>query len=613
MTKTSLSLQSSLSNLWEDYVYKTYNIKSKAKAKYRMSGASPRYKVTYNFNPKHLSINQIYDCIPNHPYNKKLEKNPIIQNQGTEFDFLLGWHFDLMKAISQYRGELKKHMHNPNILKRNYIKYKKEFDIALENYQDVKAENFEWLISDAYINSFRIAKKSWHKTYDSMAVEICVLQNEYVNRYYNIVVPAHNESESKRILSFFKWGSDLYFNRTKSNFDLLKINKNIFTLASGPYSFEELETGARENKKKKSWIYDTDTSFEKEIGTFKNDITKEAIKKETLKEDTKNDTNNIVSKKKKKSTKQILKEAQMLMLKSCFGHLQEAKNILEHQLIKLERKERKARYKLIKREMREKNLSLEVTSDGHRLKIQFFKIKPKLTKQERQEKIHAEYGRQEKRKAHIIGAIAKEKEKIRARKALLNIQAKIDAIQRKQNQPQTHIQPHQLQQPQLQQTEKTKAHQPHHPQQIQKTQPQPQQTQTLKTQPQQPHLQKIQEKFRVQKPYHPKLEQSQSQKQVIQMHPIINHKRHDHESVLEILKTFSVDEVNKMMKKDKKVKKDIKKFANEMKKYKNLDKTQTSQLFDELKNFGLKDKVSEVFGKVRLSIGISTAKERGPP
>ena len=97
------------------------------------------------------------------------------------------------------------------------------------------------------------------------------------------------------------------------------------------------------------------------------------------------------------------------------------------------------------------------------------------------------------------------------------------------------------------------------------------------------------------------------------MHPIINHKRHDHESVLEILKTFSVDEVNKMMKKDKKVKKDIKKFANEMKKYKNLDKKQTSQLFDELKNFGLKDKVSEVFGKVRLSIGMGSRKERGPP
>ena len=69
MIKTSLSLQSSLSNLWEDYTYKTHNKKYKAKAKYRMCGTNPRYKVTYNFNPKHLTKEQIYDVTPNHPYN----------------------------------------------------------------------------------------------------------------------------------------------------------------------------------------------------------------------------------------------------------------------------------------------------------------------------------------------------------------------------------------------------------------------------------------------------------------------------------------------------------------------------------------------------------------
>ena len=587
MIKTSLSLQSSLSNLWEDYVQKTHNKKYKAKAKYRMSGASPRYKVTYNFNPKHLTIQQIYDVTPNHPYNKKLAKNPIIQNQGTEDDFLLGHHFELMKAISQYRGELKKHMHNPSILKRSYIKYKKEFDIAFENYQDVKAENFEWLISDAYINSFRIAKKSWHKTYDSMAVEICVLQNEYVNRYYNIVVPAHNESESKRILSFFKWGSDLYINRTINNFDLLKINDNIFTLASGPYSFEELETGARENKKKKSWVYDADPSFDKEIGTFKNNMTNEPIKEELINQDTKNDTNNIVSKKKKKSTKQILKEAQMLMLKSCFGHLQEAKNILEHQLIKLERKERKARYKLIKREMREKNLSLEVTSDGHRLKIQFFKIKPKLTKAEKEKKIKMEYGRQERRKAHIIAAIEREKEKIRARKALLNIRAKIDAIQSKQNQPQT---------------QKTKAYQPHQLQKSQLQQLQTQKTQSQQScikpqyQPQQPHLKKIQEKFRVQKPYHPKPYHSEPQRENLEKYSLM-------------IPQVNLDNLEKMMQKDKKVKKQLKTFAAKVNKYAGGDKKKSDKLFTEYKDFLLKDAIKAVFGIPVMS----PPKERGPP
>ena len=306
MTKTSLSLQSSLSNLWEDYVQKTHNKKYKAKAKYRMSGPNPRYKVRYNFNPKHLTKEQIYEVTPNHPYNKKLAKNPIVHNLGTADDFLLGHHFELMKAISQYRGKLKKHMDTPNIRKRNYIKYKKEFDIALQNYQDIKAENFEWLVNDNFINSFRMEKKSWHRTYDAMVIEICVLQNQYVNQYYNIVVPAHNTSEHNRILSFFKWGSDLYLNRTISNLELLKINDNIFTIQTGSYSFEELEKGARANKKQKSWLSESDLSFEKEIGTFKNNITKEKIKKETLKED----TNNIVSKKKKpKSIKRILQDA----------------------------------------------------------------------------------------------------------------------------------------------------------------------------------------------------------------------------------------------------------------------------------------------------------------
>ena len=153
MTKIFPSLQNSFSNIWEDYVQKTHNIKSKPKAKYSMKGCGPRYKVTYEFRPKYLKPSQIYCCTPNHWRNKKLVKNPIIHNLGTADDFLLGHHFELMKAMSQYRGELKKHMHNPNVLKRNYIKYKKEFDIAFKNYKEVKAENFEWLVQDYYINN----------------------------------------------------------------------------------------------------------------------------------------------------------------------------------------------------------------------------------------------------------------------------------------------------------------------------------------------------------------------------------------------------------------------------------------------------------------------------
>ena len=50
-----------------------------------------------------------------------------------------------------------------------------------------------------------------------------------------------------------------------------------------------------------------------------------------------------------------------------------------------------------------------------------------------------------------------------------------------------------------------------------------------------------------------------------------------------------------------------------MKKYKHLDKEQTSQLFKDLKNFGLKDEVSKVFGNTQLGIGMSPTNERGPP
>ena len=111
------------------------------------------------------------------------------------------------------------------------------------------------------------------------------------------------------------------------------------------------------------------------------------------------------------------------------------------QLIKLERKDRKARHKLIKRELAEKNLTLQATSDGNTLKIQFFKVKPKLSKQERQEKIHAEYANQEKRKAFIIRAIEKEKGKIKAKKEALKDANKIKQKEQKnkqKHQQQTH-------------------------------------------------------------------------------------------------------------------------------------------------------------------------------
>ena len=411
MIKTSIHFESSISSIWEDYVYRNLNNKSKAKSKYRMGGSSPRYKVTYSFNPRHLSIAQIYDAIPNHQYNKKLLKNPIVKNQCTEFDFLLGWHFEMMKAMSQYRIELKNHMKSPNIRKRNFIKYKKEFDIAFTHYQDVKIETFEWLVADDYLTTFRVAKKSWHKTYDEMVLEIKMLENEYINKYYQEIVPLDNTQEWNRVLSFFKWDSDLYLDRATRNAQLLNIYKDNFDskiescqfkLESGSYSIESIENMAHKNRARKSWTNENHQSFEKEIGAFEEG------------------TNNIAKKRNKQSIQCLLKDVELVILKACYGNILLAKNTLQKQLIKLKRKERKVDQKALKKKLKEKNLTIRASSDGKRVRIQIFKIKPKLkrTKEEKQEKIHLEYANQEKRKAQIISAIAREKEKIRSKKAL---------------------------------------------------------------------------------------------------------------------------------------------------------------------------------------------------
>ena len=109
MTKIFPSLQNSFSNIWEDYVQKTHNIKSKPKAKYRMSGCGPRYKVTYEFRPKYLKPSQIYCCTPNHWRNKKfVKKNKMLQKFQRTHKTWKTWFSKLLRNFRRMRSTTKK-------------------------------------------------------------------------------------------------------------------------------------------------------------------------------------------------------------------------------------------------------------------------------------------------------------------------------------------------------------------------------------------------------------------------------------------------------------------------------------------------------------------------
>ena len=71
----------------------------------------------------------------------------------------------------------------------------------------------------------------------------------------------------------------------------------------------------------------------------------------------------------------------------------------------------------------------------------------------------------------------------------------------------------------------------------------------------------------------------------------------------------NLDHLEKMMQKNKKVKKQLKTFAAKVNKYAGGDKKKSDKLFTEYKDFLLKDAIREAFG---IPVA-SHPKERAPP